>query len=146
VLLDTRAGLGALEVGGEPRHVQPERARVIDDARLGHRLVAVVDPIVHFPEPALVARRLSFGRDARRSGVSVLVREVAEDVDEAFTQGFPQPQHYVAEALAIGTQKIAVRDDLDGVAPATSAHVVSRPIDRPPEADLRRARCRRLAA
>ena len=140
ILLDARADLGAVEIRGELRHVQSERARVLDDARFGHRLVAVVDPVVHLPETALIGGRLGGLRDPRRARVSALVREVAEGVDQPIAQRRAEPQHHAAEALAIGTQEIAVGDDFDAVARAGSADVIARGIDASLQVHSRRAR------
>ena len=133
-------GFGALEIRGEPRHVEPEGAGVLDDPSLGHRLVAVVDPVVHLPEPALLAGSLGGERDARRSRMGALVREVAEDVNESSTHGLPKAQHDSPEALAVGTEEIAVSNDLNRVTRAATADVVSRRIDRLFEVYVRRAR------
>jgi hypothetical protein len=86
---------------------------------------------VHLPEPTLFAGGLGGQGDPRRPGVSALVREVAEDVDEPIAEGLSQSDHHAAKTLAIRAQQIAVPDDLDRGGPRPSApDVVARLIDR----------------
>src|ERR671930_335428 len=88
VLADAREGGGIVEAGGERAQIEPELARVAEQALALEVLVVLEEDVVVFPEPLLPAGAL---RRARREagggmeralhvGVAARVeREVAED-------------------------------------------------------------------
>jgi hypothetical protein len=60
-----------------------------------------------------------------------LVREVPEDILKPRAQRAAQPSQDATKAAAVRTQIVSVDDDGDGPWHVTTAHVVTRGIDRP---------------
>src|SRR5207249_11239361 len=76
VLADARARRRVVEARGERLHVEPELARVAEEALALEVLVVLEEDVVVLPEPSLPARAL--GRAGRQAGVGVgRARDVA---------------------------------------------------------------------
>src|SRR3989442_2682954 len=69
VLADARARRRVVEAGSERLHVEPELARVAEEALALEVLVVLEEDVVVLPEPSLPARAL--GRAGRQAGVGV---------------------------------------------------------------------------
>jgi len=64
------------QVALEAIHVETQRTNEFDGFLPGRRRIAVVNPVMHVPEPALLRRGLRRPRHEARTGMRLLVRKM----------------------------------------------------------------------
>ena len=98
--------------------------------------LAVEEPIVHVIEAALSVRRLCRSGNQPRARMSAFVWKVTKYVDEPLTERFAKASEDLPQSSAIGTKKILIRHQDDGVVGRSTPDVVAIRIDSAQEAKL----------